>query len=133
VSVPYSEIARIDELVTHHSWGVLAIGLVVTVSGFALELLAPAQLGAFLRTIGLLPALAVSGRWNTVLQVFLPCAPLIAAAAVYLVRVRVGYVIRYGESQKVFLDREFGRALRIADSLTEKDLIKKPKEEPEAG
>lgn len=130
ISVPYSEIVRIDEL-ARHRWGVLAIGLALSVAGFALEFLAPTQLGALLRSVGVLSIVSVSGTLATALRVIIPGIPLIVAVAIYIVRVRVGYVIQYGESQKVFLEREFGRALRIADSLTEKNLITKQEKEPE--
>jgi D-inositol-3-phosphate glycosyltransferase len=131
VSVPYSEIVRIDEL-AKRSWGVLAIGLALSIVGFAAEFMASTQIVAMLESVRLLPLVGVPSALAMALRIILPSVPLIAAAAVYLTRVRVGYVIQYGKSQNVFLERGFGRALRVADSLTDKNLITRPAEELEA-
>ncbi|HXW94107.1 MAG TPA: glycosyltransferase family 4 protein [Nitrososphaerales archaeon] len=131
ISIPYTEIAGIDRL-AKRPWGVLAIGLALSIVGFAAEFLAPAQLGALLEAARILPALGATGVLASALRIILPSIPLIAAGAVYLTRVRVGYIIQYGKSQKVYLGREFGRALRVADSIAEKSLISKPAEEAEA-
>ena len=130
ISIPYDEITRIDRL-ARRSWGILAIGLAITIAGFAAELLAPAQIGALLASTGMLPKVVSSGVLASALRFILPGIPLIAATAVYLTRVKVGYVIQYGKSKRVFLEREFDRALRMADSLADKRLIPIPAEEAE--
>jgi len=130
VSIPYTEIVGIEKL-ARRRWGVLAIGIALSIAGYAIDFLAPAQAVALLEYVRILPMLGTSGALASALRVIIPGIPLIAAASVYLVRVRVGYVIRYGKSQKVFLAREFGRALRVADSITERSLITTPAEERE--
>jgi len=130
ISIPYTEIVGIEEL-ARRRWGILAMGVALSTAGYAIELLAPAQAVALLEYLRILPTLGASGVLASALRVILPGIPLIAASSVYLIRVRVGYVIQYGKSQKVFLAREFGRALRVADSITEKSLITTPAEERE--
>ena len=132
ISVPYAEIIRIDRFV-RHSWRVLAVGLALSAACFAAEFMAPAQIGALLRLVRLGSVVAASGALLMALRVILPSIPLIVASAVYLTRTKSGYVIQYGKSQKVFLEREFGRALRVADSLIpERQLIARPEKEEEA-
>ena len=129
ISVPYNEIVRIDRFV-RHSWRVLAVGAALSAAAFAAEFMAPSQIGALIQSVGLGSVVGASRTLVMALQVVIPGIPLIVAAAIYLTQGRVGYLVRYGKSQKVFLEREFGRALRIADSLTpERNLIEKPEEE----
>jgi len=130
ISIPYTEIVGIEKL-AKRSWGVLAIGLALSIASIAFELLAPAQMGGLLKSARVIPLVGASEVFASALRVLLPSIPLIAAAAVYFARVKVGYVVQYGKSQKVFLEREFGRALRMADSLTDKNLITRQAEEPE--
>ena len=131
ISIPYTEIVGIEKS-AKRSWGILAIGLVLSIAGLAFELLAPAQMGGLLNSAKVIPIVGASKLFASALRALLPGVPLIAAAAVYLARVKVGYVVQYGKSQRVFLEREFGRALRMADSLTDKNLITTLAEEPEA-
>jgi len=132
ISVPYSEIVRIDRFV-RHSRRVLAIGLVLSAAAFAAEFIAPAQIRALLASVGVLSVVGGSSTFDMALRIAIPGIPLFVASALYLTRVRVGYLVEYGKSQKLFLERGFGRALRIADSLIpERSLISKPEEEKEA-
>ena len=132
VSVPYNEIVRIDRFV-RHSRSILAIGAALSAAAFVVEFMAPAKIGAFLQSVGAASIVGASGTLVMALQIIVPGIPLIVAAAVYLTWGRAGYLVRYGKSQKVFLEREFGRALRIADSLIpERHLIARPEEEEEA-
>jgi glycosyltransferase involved in cell wall biosynthesis len=131
ISVPFNEIVRIDRF-ARHSWRVLVVGVALSAAAFAVEYFAPAQIGALLGYVGISSLVSVSGTLLMALRIIIPGTPLIVAAALYVTRTRAGYLVRYGKSQKIFLERGFGRALRIADSLIpERRLIEKPEEEKE--
>jgi glycosyltransferase involved in cell wall biosynthesis len=129
VSVPYGEISRIVRF-ARRSWHVLLVGLVLSVAALAFEFLAPGPLRTVFGSLKSIPIAAGSSAY-TAFEVLLPTAPLVASAIVYLARVKQGYVIQYGKKEKLFLEREFGRAIRMADSFSEKNLM--TPEEPEAG
>jgi glycosyltransferase involved in cell wall biosynthesis len=128
VSVPYEEISRVVGF-ARRSWHVVLVGLALSVTALAFEFLAPGLLGtAFSSLKGIPVASGVSAY--TAFEIFLPAAPLVASVVAYWARVKQGYVVQYGEKEKLFLEKEFGRAIRMADSLTEKNLVP---EDSEAG
>ena len=53
----------------------------------------------------------------------LPFVPAVVAAAAFLPSVKNGYVVHYGSSRKLFLPCKFGKALRLAEKLTPKELF----------
>ena len=130
ISLPYEEIVRITRF-ARRSWHVLLVGALLTAGGFAVELLAPAQFGVALGMLKGLPVVGASGLLASVLRVILPAIPLAVAGTYFLSRVKQGYLVHYGRSQKVFLEKEFGRALRMADSLSERSFLVEPSEELE--
>jgi D-inositol-3-phosphate glycosyltransferase len=131
LSLPYDEIVRITRF-ARRSWHFLLFGALLSAAGFAMELMAPAQTQTAFAIAKGAPLFGISGILVGALEVLLPALPMVVAAAFYLVRVKEGYLVHYGKSEKVFLEREFGRALKMADSLTERSLIVEPAEELEA-
>jgi hypothetical protein len=130
VSVPYGEITSIDRL-ARRLWSILIIGLGLSSACFITEVLAPAQFATLVGLTRFIPVIGASDMLAIVLRVDLVFIPFLAAAVVFLTTVKDGYVVHYGRTQKVFLEREFGRVLRIADSLTEKRLFPMATEELE--
>ena len=53
----------------------------------------------------------------------LPFLPVAVAAAAFLPAVKRGYLVHYGSSRKLFLPESFGKALRLANKLTPKELF----------
>jgi len=116
VSIPFNQIVKISRLV-RKPWLLLIVGLALTAVGFATEMSFPASevelLGAFESFIWG----QTSGLATSTMRVLIPLAPTIAAAAVFWKRIKDGFVVHYGQAQKIFLAREFVAALRTAHSL----------------
>jgi len=122
ISIPYAEIARISKL-ERRSRLYLLTGLLASACIFLAEVLAPAQLAAMLDPLTSIPAIGTSALLAICSRIAAPLIPFCVAAAVFFAKVKDGYVIHYGKGQRVFLEREFGRALKIANSLTENRLF----------
>jgi D-inositol-3-phosphate glycosyltransferase len=122
ISIPYAEIIRISRL-KRRSWLDLLIGLVVSAGVIMAEVLAPAQTAAVLGQLQFIPVIGTSSMMALGSRVAVPLIPVFVAAVIFFTTVKDGYVIQYGQGQKVFLEREFGRALKIADSLSENKLF----------
>jgi D-inositol-3-phosphate glycosyltransferase len=121
-SILYDDIARI-EWHAEAPWALLAIGALATAG-----LLTQTVLGlGLLRSLGpgihsALSPLGLSGMTGTIVA-SLPFLPVAAAAAAFLPAVKRGYLVHYGSSRKLFLPESFGKALRLANKLTPKELF----------
>ncbi len=121
-TILYNDIARIERH-AEAPWALLALGTLATggllaerVLGLGLlQLLGPGVWSA-------LSILGLSGIAGTVIAV-LPFLPVLVAAAAFLPAVKSGYLVHYGSSRTLFLPERFGKALRLADKLTPKDLF----------
>jgi D-inositol-3-phosphate glycosyltransferase len=121
-SILYDDIARIER---HFEapWALLGMGALATGA-----LLAQAALGlGLLHPLGpgvssALSQLGLPGMTATLLAA-LPFIPIVAAAAAFFPAVKRGYLVHYGSSRKLFLPESFGKALRLANKLTPKELF----------
>ena len=127
-TVPYSEIAAITRR-AKRSRLVLAIGVLLSVAALAVELMAPAEFGSFLGALESSPLVGSSLLVSIGVPLILPLVPLLLAIVLFWTKVKDGYLIRYGESKNVFLEKEFGRALRVADTFSPKTLLQASQEE----
>ncbi|HXW36944.1 MAG TPA: glycosyltransferase family 4 protein [Nitrososphaerales archaeon] len=128
VSVPYGEITRISRSVRRR-WSILAVGLGLFCGSMTLALIAPSQFPPVDVLLKLVPSMGASELAALAVRASLLFSPLIVAAPLFFATVKDGYLVQYGQRQKVFLEREFGRLLKIGDSLGGKSLFRPDAEE----
>jgi D-inositol-3-phosphate glycosyltransferase len=121
-TILYDDIARIEK----HSeapWALLGLGALASAALLAQKMLGLGLLNPLGPVISsALSPLGLSGMTGT-LEVLLPFLPVLVAAAAFLPAVKRGYLVHYGPSRKLFLPERFGKALRLADKLSPKELF----------
>jgi glycosyltransferase involved in cell wall biosynthesis len=122
VSIPYAEITRVSRQ-ERRPWASLLIGLGMSAGIFTAEVLAPALPATMLSSLESILGIGASSIVALVSRIVVPLTPVFVAAVMCITVVKDGYVIYYGKGQELFVDREFGRVLRIANSLTENRLF----------
>jgi len=121
-TILYDDIARI-EWHAEAPWALLGLGAVATAVLLAQNVLGLGWLDSLgPRISSALSPLGLSGTAGTLIA-WLPFLPILVAAAAFLPAVKRGYLVHYGSSRKLFLPERFGKALRLADKLTPKDLF----------
>ncbi|MDA4115218.1 MAG: glycosyltransferase family 4 protein [Thaumarchaeota archaeon] len=121
-TILYDDIARIERH-AQAPWAVLAVGALATSFLVAQGVMGLGLLSPLTPVLssGLLP-LGFPGATEA-LTVLLPLVPAAIAVAAFLPAVKRGYVVHYGSSRKLFLPESFGKALRLANKLTPKELF----------
>jgi len=122
VIIPYNQIVKIVRWV-RAPWSTLGAGLGVTVFLIGERIL---HLGLIDRLQPeILFVLSKDGHPELTLLTLtlLPLAPLTVTLIAFVARLSRGYLVRYGTEGKLFLPKEFLKALRLADKLTPKDLF----------
>ncbi len=121
-TILYGDIARIERH-AEAPWAVLAVGALATgflaaqtVMGLGLLYPLAAALSSALSPLGLPGATAA-------LTTLLPLVPAAIGVAAFLPAVKRGYIVHYGSSRKLFLPESFGKALKLADKFTPKELF----------
>jgi glycosyltransferase involved in cell wall biosynthesis len=127
-SVPYAEITGVH-MRERRRWLVLLVGVVLSAIVLCTLLLLPRQLGGAFSSLGVTPVIGGSNVQDNAFGIGISLVPLVIAMAVFFKKVEEGFVVYYGKAQKVFLEREFGKALRIAQSLSENRLFSMAMEE----
>lgn len=122
ISIPYSEIAKVVRYVKA-PWPVLGLGISAT-----FLLLASRILG-----LGIISSLSPGIEWlfsgfglsslTKPLVTMMPFIPFVVSVAAFSLALKEGYLIHYGASKKIFLPKEFLKALRLADKLTPNNLF----------
>ena len=121
-SILYDDIARI-EWHAEAPWALLGIGALATAALLTQTVLGLGLLRSFGPDISsALSPLGLSGTTGTIIA-SLPFLPLVVAAAVFLPAVKRGYLVHYGPSRKLFLPESFGKALKLANKLTPRELF----------
>jgi glycosyltransferase involved in cell wall biosynthesis len=121
-SVLYDDIARIEKH-AEAPWTILGLGALATALLLAqnfvglglLRYLAP-------WTSSALSPFGLSGMAGTLVDL-IPFVPVLVAGAGFFSAVKRGYLVHYGSSRKLFLPDRFGKALKLADKLTPKELL----------
>jgi hypothetical protein len=127
-SVPYEEITGVHRM-ERRRWLILLAGAVISAAVLGVLLLLRSQVGMVFSPLGAAPVIGGPNILDNVLGIGVFFAPLAVATALFLTRVEEGFIVYYGKAQRVFLEREFGRALRIAQSLSENRLFTMAMEE----
>ncbi len=121
-TILYDDIARIERHL-QAPWALLGFGALATtlllgqrVLGLGMISSLGPEISAALSPLGL--------SWMTgTLVAAVPFMPVLVAAAVFFPAVKRGYLVHYGSSRKLFLPERFGKALKLADKLTSRDLF----------
>ena len=121
-TILYDDIARIERHL-EAPWALLGIGalatavlLTETVLGLGLLLSLEPGIASALSPLGF------AGLTGSIVA-SLPFFPVAVAAAAFFRAVKRGYLVHYGSSRKLFLPESFGKALRLANKLTPKELF----------
>ena len=117
VSIPFSQIVRISRMV-RRPWLVLITGLGISVLGFIVEMRFQPQAGLMFNGIEALVFGRTSALAGSLLGILVPLVPAAAAVVLFWRRIRDGFIVHYGQAQKIFLASEFVAALRTAHSLS---------------
>lgn len=121
-SILYDDIAQIERH-AEAPWALLGIGALATAGLLTQRILGLGLLHSLGPGISsALSLLGLSGVTGTLIT-SLPFLPVIVAAAAFLPAVKRGYLVHYGSSRKLFLPERFGKALRLANKLTPKELF----------
>jgi glycosyltransferase involved in cell wall biosynthesis len=129
ISIPFGEITEITRLAKRPRL-ILLLGLCLTIACLVLEVVFPDRIASLLQFLQL-PSGGASPM-SMLPQVALAFIPLFLSVLGFFAIAKDGFIIHYGQEKRVFLEREFLGALRIADSLTEKGLfINKKKDDQE--
>ena len=122
-TILYDDIARIERH-AEAPWAVLAVGALATAFLVAQKLMGLGLLDPLIPA-PVLRALCPSGFQGVTgaLTALLPLVPAAIAVAAFLPAVKRGYIVHYGSSRKLFLPESFGKALRLADKFTPKELF----------
>jgi D-inositol-3-phosphate glycosyltransferase len=121
-TILYDDIASIERH-AEAPWAVLAVGALATGFLVAQEVMGLGLLSPLAPVLssGLLP-LGFPGATQA-LTALLSLVPAAIAVAAFLPAVKRGYIVHYGSSRKLFLPESFGKALRLANKLTPKELF----------
>lgn len=122
VIIPYNQIVKIVRWV-RAPWSILSAGLGVTVFLMGERILHLGLIDSL--QPGIMFVLSKVGHPELTLLTLtlLPLAPLTVSLIAFVARLSKGYLVRYGTEGKLFLPKEFLKALRLADKLTPKDLF----------
>jgi len=122
-SVLYDDIARIEKH-AEAPWAVLGLGALVTAILLAQNLMGFGLLRFLVPwTASALSPFGLSGIAGTLVDL-VPFIPVVLAGAGFFSAVNRGYLVHYGSSRKLFLPDRFGNALKLADKLTPKELLR---------
>jgi len=121
-SVLYDDIAKIEKH-AEAPWAVLGLGALATALLLAQDIMGFGLL-SYLEPLAYsaLSPLGLSGVAGTLVDL-IPFVPVAIAAAGFFSTVNRGYLVHYGSSRKLFLPDRFGKALKLADKLTPKELL----------
>jgi len=122
VSVPYSEIVKIVRYVKA-PWSLLGVGLAATVFLLGERILHLGVVNSLQPGITILMSGVGHPELAFLALTLLPLLPLTLSVIAFAAHLSRGYLIRYGSEGKLFLPKEFLKALRLADKLTPKDLF----------
>ena len=122
-SVLYDDIARIEKH-AEAPWAVLGLGALATAILLAQNLMGFGLLRYLVPfTSSVLSPFGLSGIAGTLVDL-VPFIPVVFAGAGFFSAVKRGYLVHYGSSRKLFLPDRFGNALKLADKLTPKELLR---------
>ncbi|MCS4540332.1 MAG: glycosyltransferase family 4 protein [Thaumarchaeota archaeon] len=122
VLVPYNEMTKIVSHVKA-SIRVLLIGLAATILLLAAR---AAELTPYSPMVALLNSLTDFVRLPhlpNILISLLPFLPLAISLAIFGLSIEGGYLMLYGASRRVYLPKEFSKALRFVDTMTPQNLF----------
>jgi hypothetical protein len=120
--VLYDDIARIEKH-AEAPWTILGLGALATALLLAQNLVGLGLLRYLVPwTSSALSPFGLSGMAGTLVDL-IPFVPVLAAGAGFFSAVKRGYLVHYGSSRKLFLPDRFGKALKLADKLTPKELL----------
>jgi glycosyltransferase involved in cell wall biosynthesis len=122
VSVHYNEMKKIVYHVRTY-WFVPLIGLGITMSMLMTRILYPSFSILLKKSMELMVASLGFENFTASFVIALPFIPLIASSLIFLSSFKRGYLMIYGVSEKIFLPREFQKALQLADRLTPQNLF----------
>jgi glycosyltransferase involved in cell wall biosynthesis len=121
-SVLYDDIARIEKH-AEAPWTILGLGALATALLLAQNLVGLGLLRYLVPwTSSALSLFGLSGMAGTLVEL-IPFVPVLVAGAGFFSAVKRGYLVHYGSSRKLFLPDRFGKALKLADKLTPKELL----------
>jgi glycosyltransferase involved in cell wall biosynthesis len=125
VSIPYDEIVRVATFIKA-PWALLVAGLAATVVLLGQRIVGLGLISHFQPEI--MTAMTALGHPGLTQQIvtLLPLLPFAISGAGFAAGLSKGYVVMFGTAGKVFLPKEFRKALRFADKMTPKDLLDQP-------
>jgi glycosyltransferase involved in cell wall biosynthesis len=125
VIIPYTEITKIVSHAHSRFSPALAAGFIATLLWLLARLANVAPVLAFDRGLAASAAVYLSQPVAAFLVAVTPFIPMFAASVIYPLTRKRGYLVLYGASKKLFLPKEFFKALKFADkSIPERTVLK---------
>jgi len=119
--VPYRDLVRIGRFSSRH-WRVLAFGWGLSMALYGGEVVFPVLFAAAVSRMIMLPQEGTSDLLRFLIRVAAPIVPFLASLVVFFATTKKGYLVQFRHARDIFLEKEFGRALKVASSLKDGQL-----------